>query len=104
MAKLLEVADVSAPGGEPVRQLKQDAAELARFGERRQRLRLHLPDQLIHVLRHVAQVDADFVGDGCWQKLLDRRREPLDDYRVMRDDYRVIREQAEGFDVEHEAG
>src|SRR5512144_27640 len=38
--------------GEPVRELKQDAAELAGGDQRCQRLRLHLPDQLLRLPRH----------------------------------------------------
>ena len=97
IAKLLEVTDVRAPRGEPVRELKQDAAELARRDQRRQRLRLHLPDQLLRLLRDVTQVDAALLRHGRRQQLLHRSRQPLDDHRVMR-------EQAERLDVEDEAG
>jgi hypothetical protein len=88
---------VSAPGGEPVRKLKQHAAELAGGGQRCQRLCLHLPDQFLRLLRDVTQVDAALLRYGGRQQLLDRSREPLDNHRVMG-------KQAEGLDVEDETG
>ena len=80
-----------------MRKLKQHAAELAGRGQRCQRLRLHLPDQLLRLLRDVTQVDTALLRYGGRQQLLDRSREPLDDHRVMG-------EQAKGLDVEDEAG
>ena len=87
---------MSALGGEPGRELKQDAAELAGGDERRQRLRLHLPDQLIHLLRDVTQIDAALLRDGGRQLLLDHSRESIDNDGMMREQ--------PGLDIEEEAG
>src|SRR5512132_2844814 len=56
--------------GEPVRELKQDAAELAGGDQRCQRLRLHLPDQLLRLPRNVEQVDTALLLCGDRQQLL----------------------------------
>jgi hypothetical protein len=59
-------------------------------------LRLHLPNQLLRLLRDVTQVDAALLRYGGRQQLLDGSRKALDGHRV-------VREQAKGLDVEHEA-
>src|SRR5512143_244900 len=63
--------------GEPVRELEQDAAELAGGDQRCQRLRLHLPDQLLRLPRNAEQVDTALLRCGGRQQLLYGTQRPL---------------------------
>jgi hypothetical protein len=76
---------------------KSIAAELADRGQRYQRVGLHLPDERLRLVRHIAEIDAVLFGRRLWQQLLHGFGQPRDRDRVMR-------EQAERFDVEKETG
>jgi hypothetical protein len=61
------------------------AAELADRGQRYQRVGLHLPDERLRLVRHIAEIDAVLFGRRLWQQLFHGYGQSRDRDRVMRE-------------------